>query len=294
MKEEALRIIIADNNVQDRESKERSMREMGMEVLLSTGNGSKALEAIREKMPDVVVMDMILPGIDGIGILEEVSRGDLVPRRPVFVIETALRMENLVNEAMKAGADYYMMKPVSNTMLIKRIFQLMERQEGMNYMPSIPGQPEKGTEGDVSKISGRGTGIAQGNAVSFGEGYRFSGDLEMDVTNILLEIGIPAHIKGYQYIREGIIMSFYDRNMLHYITKFLYPSIAQKYKTTSSSVERTIRHAIEIAWRRGSLETLEELFGNTVCAGKGKPTNSEFMALLTDKLRLEYRTKKVS
>ena len=126
------------------------------------------------------------------------------------------------------------------------------------------------------------------------EGYRFSGDLEMDVTNILLEIGIPAHIKGYQYIREGIIMSFYDRNMLHYITKFLYPSIAQKYKTTSSSVERTIRHAIEIAWCRGSLDTLEEFFGNTVCAGKGKPTNSEFMALLTDKLRLEYRTKKVS
>ncbi len=288
MKETALRIIIADNNVQDRESKERSMREMGMEVVLSTGNGSKALEAIREKRPDVVVMDMILPGIDGIGILEEVNRGDMVARRPVFVIETALRMENLVNEAMKAGADYYMMKPVSNTMLMKRIFQLMERQEGRDYMPSIPRQPEKGTEGEVAQIPARGTGVAQG------EGYRFSGDLEMDVTNILLEIGIPAHIKGYQYIREGIIMSFYDRNMLHYITKFLYPSIAQKYKTTSSSVERTIRHAIEIAWRRGSLETLEEFFGNTVCAGKGKPTNSEFMALLTDKLRLEYRTKKVS
>ncbi|MBR1742046.1 MAG: sporulation initiation factor Spo0A C-terminal domain-containing protein, partial [Lachnospiraceae bacterium] len=127
------------------------------------------------------------------------------------------------------------------------------------------------------------------------ENKRFSGDLEVDVTNILLEIGIPAHIKGYQYIREGIIMSFYDRNMLHYITKFLYPAIAKKYKTTSSSVERTIRHAIEIAWRRGDLEILEEIFGNTVSAGKGKPTNSEFMALLTDRLRLEYRrTSRVS
>lgn len=288
MNETALRIIIADNNVQDRESKERSMREMGMEVLLSTGNGSKALEAIREKRPDVVVMDMILPGIDGIGILEEVNRGDLIARRPIFVIETALRMENLVNEAMKAGADYYMMKPVSNTMLMKRIFQLMERQEGKDYMPPISMKAENGAEGEPAKMPARGNGVAQE------EGYRFSGDLEMDVTNILLEIGIPAHIKGYQYIREGIIMSFYDRNMLHYITKFLYPSIAQKYKTTSSSVERTIRHAIEIAWRRGNLETLEEFFGNTVCAGKGKPTNSEFMALLTDKLRLEYRTKKVS
>ncbi len=306
MNETALRIIIADNNVQDRESKERSMREMGMEVILSTGNGSKALEAIREKQPDVVVMDMILPGIDGIGILEEVNREDMIARRPVFVIETALRMENLVNEAMKAGADYYMMKPVSNSMLVKRIFQLMERQVDKNYALSAPGQAENGTEGEGTKISARGNGIAQGsaisqgngiaqgNGISFREGYRFSGDLEVDVTNILLEIGIPAHIKGYQYIREGIIMSFYDRNMLHYITKFLYPSIAQKYKTTSSSVERTIRHAIEIAWRRGNLETLEEFFGNTVCAGKGKPTNSEFMALLTDKLRLEYRTKKVS
>ena len=119
-------------------------------------------------------------------------------------------------------------------------------------------------------------------------------NLEKDVTDMIHEIGVPAHIKGYQYIREGIIMAFYDRNMLHYITKFLYPSIAKKYKTTSSSVERTIRHAIEVAWRRGDMEVLEEVFGNTVSAGKGKPTNSEFMALLTDKLRLEYRTQSVS
>lgn len=280
----ALRVIIADNNVQDRESKERSMKEMGMEVVLSTGNGSKALEGIRDMEPDVVVMDMILPGIDGIGILEEMGKNEPGSHRPVFIIETALRMENLVNEAMSAGADYYMMKPVSNTMLLKRICQLMEREDRQE--PAATSEEASGTARRNVSASGRSGGRM--------ESYRFSGDLEMDVTNILLEIGIPAHIKGYQYIREGIIMSFYDRNMLHYITKFLYPSIAQKYKTTSSSVERTIRHAIEIAWRRGNLDTLEEFFGNTVCAGKGKPTNSEFMALLTDRLRLEYRTKKVS
>ena len=287
-KGEVLRVIIADNNVQDRESKERTMREMGMDVLLSTGNGSKALEVIKDKQPDVVVMDMILPGIDGIGILEEMNKAEGERRRPIFIIETALRMENLVNEAVRAGADYYMMKPVSNSMLIKRIFQLMEREEGQKLPARASEKVLAAAEKGVPASPVQALGTAQA------EGYRFSGDLEMDVTNILLEIGIPAHIKGYQYIREGIIMSFYDRNMLHYITKFLYPSIAQKYKTTSSSVERTIRHAIEIAWRRGSLDTLEELFGNTVCAGKGKPTNSEFMALLTDKLRLEYRTKKVS
>lgn len=279
-----LRVVIADNNLQDRESKEKTMADMGMDVILATGNGSKALEAIRCEKPDVVVMDMILPGIDGIGILEEINKSDCKGRKPIFIIETALRMENLVNEAIQAGADYYMMKPVSNTMLVKRMTQLVQRGEERNermqkaVCREIPVRQEK-------RIRER---------KSLAEGYLFCGDLEKDVTNILLEIGIPAHIKGYQYIREGIIMAFYDRNMLHYITKFLYPSIAKKYKTTSSSVERTIRHAIEVAWRRGNLEILEEVFGNTICAGKGKPTNSEFMALLTDKLRLEYRTQSAS
>lgn len=279
-----LRVVIADNNLQDRESKQKTMTSMGMNVVLATGNGSKALEAIRCEKPDVVVMDMILPGIDGIGILEEINKLDHMKKRPIFIIETALRMENLVDEAIQAGADYYMMKPVSNMMLIKRMTQLVDRSKEKNgktqttICREIPIQQEK--RGKERK--------------NLAEGYAFCGDLEIDVTNILLEIGIPAHIKGYQYIREGIIMAFYDRNMLHYITKFLYPSIAKKYKTTSSSVERTIRHAIEVAWRRGNLETLEEVFGNTICAGKGKPTNSEFMALLTDKLRLEYRTRSAS
>lgn len=135
------------------------------------------------------------------------------------------------------------------------------------------------------------TQVAEPVHIACGCWGHVTGDLERDITNILLEIGVPAHIKGYQYIREGIMIAFYDRNMLHYITKYLYPTIAQKYKTTSSSVERTIRHAIEVAWRRGDLKMLEEVFGNTVCSGKGKPTNSEFMALLTDRLLLEYRSR---
>ncbi|MCI8770703.1 MAG: sporulation transcription factor Spo0A [Lachnospiraceae bacterium] len=285
METTGLRVIIADNNVQDRESKQNTMTSMGMEVILATGNGSKALEMIRKEKPDVVVMDMILPGIDGIGILEEINKTAYIEKRPIFIIETALRMENLVEEAIQAGADYYMMKPVSNTMLIKRVSQLVEHRKEetkgvlrANVYRDIPAREEEVTK--------------EKNNVN--DGYNLSGDLEIDVTNILLEIGIPAHIKGYQYIREGIIMAFYDRNMLHYITKFLYPAIAKKYKTTSSSVERTIRHAIEVAWRRGNMDTLEEVFGNTICAGKGKPTNSEFMALLTDKLRLEYRTRSAS
>lgn len=276
-----LRVIIADNNVQDRESKKKIMEEVGMKVILSTGDGSKALAAIRQNKADIVVMDMVLPGVDGIGILEDVKKQDGI-KRPIFIIETALRMENLIEQAIQNGADYYMMKPISNKMLIKRMYQLAERREEYDDY-SCEKLLEINTESsEIEKKQPSRTG------------YNYSGNLEVDVTNILLEIGIPAHIKGYQYIREGIIMAFYDCNMLHYITKFLYPSIAKKYKTTSSSVERTIRHAIEVAWRRGNMEVLEEIFGNTICAGKGKPTNSEFMALLTDKIRLEYRTKNAS
>lgn len=273
-----LHVVIADSNVQDRESKKRIMEGMGMKVVLSTGDGSKALETIKQKKIDVVVMDMILPGVDGIGILEEVNNSNQ-KNRPIFIVETALRKENLVEQAIQSGADYYMMKPVSGQMLIKRMYQMVENKYGTaasakteDYSVNASVEVKEPVKKNINK-----------------KGYTYSGDLEMDITNILLEIGIPAHIKGYQYIREGIIMAFYDRNMLHYITKFLYPAIAKKYKTTSSSVERTIRHAIEVAWRRGNLETLEEVFGNTICAGRGKPTNSEFMALLTDKLRLEYR-----
>lgn len=273
-----LHVVIADSNVQDRESKKRIMEGMGMKVVLSTGDGSKALETIKQKKIDVVVMDMILPGVDGIGILEEVNNSNQ-KNRPIFIVETALRKENLVEQAIQSGADYYMMKPVSGQMLIKRMYQMVENKYGLTA--SVKAEDYPGTASVEVKEP------VKKNITK--KGYTYSGDLEMDITNILLEIGIPAHIKGYQYIREGIIMAFYDRNMLHYITKFLYPAIAKKYKTTSSSVERTIRHAIEVAWRRGNLETLEEVFGNTVCAGRGKPTNSEFMALLTDKLRLEYR-----
>ncbi len=283
MEKQKLKLVIADNSVQDRESKERTLSEMGMQILLSTGNGSKVLEMIRKKSPDVVIMDMVLPGIDAIGILEEVNRMHFLEKRPMFLIETALRMENLVTKALEAGADYYMMKPVSNRVLADRIIQLAERREGQ--LPMQPGQTVRKEKTDETAFDEQ----TETRDPEKKRHKRYSGDLELDITNILLEIGIPAHIKGYQYIREGILMAFYDRNMLHYITKFLYPSIAQKYKTTSSSVERTIRHAIEIAWRRGDMEVLEEIFGNTISAGRGKPTNSEFMALLTDKLRLEYR-----
>lgn len=304
-----IRVILADSNVQDRESKRKCMEAQGIQVIYDTGDGKKALEHIQRMKPDVVVLDMILPCIDGIGIIEECKRlcGE---ESPVFIIETALRMGNMVERALQAGADYYMMKPVAASVLIKRIKQL-DGEQSQSLSDKV--NTERIASSDIRAIyseSGQAASYlkpvmekAEQDAVAeqaedtpdkakasgSSSASRYTGDLEIDITNILLEIGIPAHIKGYQYIREGIMMAFYDRNMLHYITKFLYPSIAKKYHTTSSSVERTIRHAIEVAWHRGDLNTLEEVFGNTVSAGKGKPTNSEFMALLTDKIRLEYR-----
>ena len=277
MRNTQLKVVIADSNLQERESKQLSMEARGMKVILSTGDGNKVLKVINDGKADIVVMDMVLSGVDGIGILEE-SR-NICEKKPIIIIQTALRMENLVEQAIKFGADYYMMKPVSNQMLINRVMQLVSKRY------------TRESEGSLENIFRK-------NAREYEPARAInnvcSGNLELDVTNLLLEIGIPAHIKGYQYIREGIMLSFYDKNMLHYITKCLYPTIAKKYKTTSSSVERTIRHAIEVAFRRGNRQVLEEIFSNTICSKKTKPTNSEFIALLTDKLRLEYRTRNAS
>lgn len=248
MRNTQLKVVIADSNLQERESKQLSMEARGMKVILSTGDGNKVLKVINDGKADIVVMDMVLSGVDGIGILEE-SR-------------------NICEK-----------KPVSNQMLINRVMQLVSKR----YT-----RESEGSLGNIFRKNAREYEPARAiNNVC-------SGNLELDVTNLLLEIGIPAHIKGYQYIREGIMLSFYDKNMLHYITKCLYPTIAKKYKTTSSSVERTIRHAIEVAFRRGNRQVLEEIFSNTICSKKTKPTNSEFIALLTDKLRLEYRTRNAS
>ena len=277
MRNTQLKVVIADSNLQERESKQLSMEARGMKVILSTGDGNKVLKVINDGKADIVVMDMVLSGVDGIGILEE-SR-NICEKKPIIIIQTALRMENLVEQAIKFGADYYMMKPVSNQMLINRVMQLVSKR----YT-----RESEGSLGNIFRKNAREYEPARAiNNVC-------SGNLEIDVTNLLLEIGIPAHIKGYQYIREGIMLSFYDKNMLHYITKCLYPTIAKKYKTTSSSVERTIRQAIEVAFRRGNRQVLEEIFSNTICSKKTKPTNSEFIALLTDKLRLEYRTRNAS
>ena len=197
--------------------------------------------------------------------MDKVNRDTTLKKRPAFIMISAIGQEKITEDAFNLGADYYIMKPFDNEMVINRIKNLRDKNK-------------KG--GEIKKV----------NAYEKKEEYT-ERNLEADVTNIIHEIGVPAHIKGYQYLREAIIMSVNDIEMLNSITKILYPTIAKKYQTTPSRVERAIRHAIEVAWSRGKMDTIDELFGYTINNGKGKPTNSEFIALIADKIRLEYKVK---
>ncbi len=199
----------------------KSDRELN--VVGTAKDGVEACELIREKEPDVVLLDIVMPKLDGLGVLTKINNDRSLKKHPAFIIISAIGQEKITEDAFNLGVDYYIMKPFDN--------------------------------------------------------------------DIIHEIGVPAHIKGYQYLREAIMMSVNDIEMLNSITKILYPTIAKQFQTTPSRVERAIRHAIEVAWSRGKMDTIDDLFGYTINNGKGKPTNSEFIALIADKIRLEYRTK---
>ncbi len=223
-------------------------------------NGEEMCQIIKDRQPDVVLLDLIMPKMDGLTVMEQVNQEQSVNKRPYFIVVTAIGQEKITEDAFDRGANYYIMKPFNNEMLLDRIKSVSR----------------------MSRSSEKKEENRQGGAVQ-------KGSLENRVTNMLHEIGIPAHIKGYHYLRDAIIMAVNDMDVLNAITKILYPTVAKKYQTTSSRVERAIRHAIEVAWSRGKLDTLDELFGYTVSTGKGKPTNSEFIALIADTIQLEYK-----
>ena len=212
-----------------------------------------------------MLLDIIMPKIDGLTVMEKVNKDTTIKKHPAFIVMSAVGQEAITDDAFNLGASYYIMKPFNNDMVINRIKHIKNNM-GRKVL-------------DTRKI----------NAYESKNEY-IERNLEGDVTNIIHEIGIPAHIKGYQFLRDAIIMSVNDMDMLNSITKILYPTIAKMHQTTPSRVERAIRHAIEVAWSRGRIETIDELFGYTVSTGKGKPTNSEFIALIADKIRLEYKS----
>ncbi len=216
-------------------------------------NGNQALKLIEEESPDIVVLDIIMPHLDGIGVLEKLSSGAITPR-PKVIMLTAFGQESVTQRAVELGADYYILKPFDFSVLATRIRQL---SEGVNVSQYInPSKPQ---------------------------------NLGVAVTNIIHEMGVPAHIKGYHYLRDAIIMVINEVNLLGAVTKELYPLIAKKYHTTPSRVERAIRHAIELAWDRGNVEMMNKFFGYTINLERGKPTNSEFIAMVADKLRIEVK-----
>lgn len=227
-------------------------------------NGEEIFNIIKDKNPDVVLLDIIMPKLDGLSVMEKVNKDKDIKKHPSFVVMSAIGKESITEDAFEKGASFYIMKPFDNDMVINRI------KNTKNAMPLL--------NNDNRRVN-----------VYENKKELIERNLEGDVTGIIHEVGVPAHIKGYHYLRDAIMMSVRDMDMLNAVTKVLYPTIAKNYKTTSSRVERAIRHAIEVAWTRGKLETIDKLFGYTVSNGKGKPTNSEFIALIADRIRLGYR-----
>ena len=227
-------------------------------------DGVEAYNKISEERPDVVILDGIMPKLDGIGVLEKINGDKNLEKKPICIMLSAMTQEKVTQRALNLGAEYYMAKPFDMDSLVSRIRQLFEKTPAAKQA--------------VQSYFGLKNGCDE-SAVG----------LETRVTSILHEIGVPAHIRGYHYIREAIMMAVNDLDVLNYITKELYPTIAKKCNTTASRVERAIRHAIEVAWSRGKIDAIDNLFGYTISTNKGKPTNSEFIALIADRLRLELK-----
>jgi two-component system response regulator (stage 0 sporulation protein A) len=257
-----LRIVVADDNREFNNllSSYLSMQS-DFEVVGSAYNGKEVLQLFQDHQVDFLILDIIMPHLDGIGVLEALAEMEL-EQRPQVIMLTAFGHENITRRAVELGAAYYILKPFDMEILPDRI-----RQLNGNAMPSITGTPETSPKKMLRQVP-----------------------LEEEVTEMLHQIGIPAHIKGYLYLRDAILMVVEDVDLLGSITKILYPEIADRFNTTPSRVERAIRHAIEVAWTRNNVEIIKKFFGHTINTEKGKPTNSEFIAMMADRLRLNNKS----
>lgn len=235
----------------------QSLEQYGFSPAFCMKDGEEVLSRIQNEKPDVVIMDLFMTHIDSIGVMRAI-RKQKPEKLPMFVVYSSFDSPVLEREVMSAGATYFVLKPFNLSDLAENIVRLSKRQR-------------QRAKGGIRQI-----------------GYD-SNSLELKVTEILHQIGVPAHIKGYHYLRDSIILSIEKPEIINAVTKQLYPTVAKKYETTSSRVERAIRHAIEVAWDRGDVEVLNSYFGYTIQGSRGKPTNSEFIAMISDKLRLQMK-----
>ena len=253
-----VRIMLVDDNAELRASmRDHLSRQEGLRVVAEASNGLEALEALGKTTVDVIILDVIMPQMDGFGVLQRIASMKL-PRKPGVIALTALGRDDFITRAINLGACYYMVKPFDFSILAQRVFE---------------------TAGEIERadaISARFRKEAGGSEEN----------LEERIANLFLTVGIPAHIEGYQYLREAVKMVMENPDLMGRITKELFPGSARRFGTTSSKVERAIRHAIEVAWNRGRSEALDEAFGRNVCSLDDKPTNGEFIALVSDRLRV--------
>ena len=262
--ETKIRILLADPNADFcKMMTDLLNRERDMEVIGSTGDGLEALELIQRQEPDVVLLDLVLSRLDGLSLLRRMRREGSAGH---VIVLSGFVNSKVVMDCASLGADYFVPKPCDSSVVLSHIRQSVGR----------------GGEAGYESID---CGSVWKRAVS-------GPDLESMVTDVIHEIGVPAHIKGYQYLREAIILTINDMEMINAVTKVLYPEVAKKFDTTPSRVERAIRHAIEVAWDRGDIEVLQKYFGYTVSNIKGKPTNSEFIAMIADNLTLKRKQSK--
>ena len=270
MKEKITVLIADDNQDFSRTLATYLTNQEDMEIIGIAKDGLEAIEFIKEKSPDVAILDVIMPHLDGLGVLERVHNSSNLDKKPICIMLSAVGQDKITQKAISLGAEYYVVKPFDIELLIQRI------REIKNFRPNgarnfIYQEPRKTPYVNINTDN-------------------TEDHLEALVTNVIHGVGVPAHIKGYQYLREAIMLVVNDIDVINQITKSLYPQIAQKFGTTPSRVERAIRHAIEVAWGRGEVDVMENIFGYTVSAAKGKPTNSEFIAMIADKLRLELKS----
>ncbi len=256
--EKKIKVLLADNSEAFGMPCAAAMRSHSLDVETVEKDGRQIMDAISRMQPDVVMMDFFMPHLDAIGVMKGIRASHPV-HAPQFMIMSSFDNPNLEREAMQAGADYYILKPFDTEEMSERILTLCGKAKIEVLRRPAAAVPASG------------------------------GSLEIRVTEIIHQIGVPAHIKGYQYLRDAILMAIEDEEIINAVTKRLYPAVAKKHGTTSSRVERAIRHAIEVAWDRGDVDVLNSYFGYTIHNGRGKPTNSEFIAMISDKFRLQLK-----